>query len=122
MDEDKTLEFEKDTIKQQVEQARIIADALERHEKENKRLWVALLCCIAALMLMAGSAVYAVTHAQRIANEAMLNALNSVAEIGVTQETTTTTETTTVTQDTGEGSGNNVYLQENGTYNESGAE
>lgn len=79
MDEDKTLEFEKDTIKQQVEQARIIADALERHEKENKRLWVALLCCIAALMLMAGSAVYAVSNAQRIANEAMLNALNSVA-------------------------------------------
>lgn len=118
MDEDKTLEFEKDTIKQQVEQARIIADALERHEKENKRLWVALLCCIAALMLMAGSAVYAVSNAQRIANEAMLNALNSVAEIGVTQET----NTTTVEQDTGEGSGNNVYLQENGTYNESGGE
>lgn len=118
MDEDKTLEFEKDTIKQQVEQARLIADALERHEKENKRLWIALLCCIAALMLMAGSAVYAVTNAQRIANEAMLNALNSVAEIGVTQETTTTT----VEQDTGEGSGNNVYLQENGTYNESGGD
>lgn len=118
MDEDKTLEFEKDTIKKQVEQARIIADALERHEKENKRLWVALLCCIAALMLMAGSAVYAVSNAQRIANEAMLNALNSVAEIGATSETSTTT----VTQDTGEGSGNNVYLQENGTYNESGAE
>lgn len=94
MDEDKTLEFEKDTIKQQVEQARIIADALERHEKENKRLWVALLCCIAALMLMAGSAVYTVSNAQRIANEAMLNALNSVAEIGVTQETTTTTTQT----------------------------
>lgn len=34
---------------------------------------------------------WAVTNAQRIANEAMLNALNSVAEIGVTEETTTTT-------------------------------
>lgn len=122
MNEDKTLELDKETIKAQVEQARKIADALEKHERENKRLWIALLCCIAALMLMAGSAVYAVSHAQAIANEAMLNALNTVAEIGVTQETTTTTETTTVNQDTGEGSGNNVYLQENGTYNESGAE
>lgn len=119
---DEELEFDKATVKKQVEQARKIADALEKHERENKRLWIALLCCIAALMLMAGSAVYAVSNAQRIANEAMLNALNSVAEIGVTQGTTTTTETTTVEQDTGEGSGNNVYLQENGTYNESGAE
>lgn len=41
--------------------------------------------------------VWAVTNAQRIANEAMLNALNSVAEIGMTEETTTTT--TTVNQD-----------------------
>lgn len=89
--EDKTLELDKETIKAQVEQARKIADALEKHERENKRLWIALLCCIAALMLMAGSAVYAVSHAQAIANEAMLNALNTVAEIGVTQETTTTT-------------------------------
>lgn len=120
--EDRTLELDKETIKAQVEQARKIADALEKHERENKRLWIALLCCIAALLLMAGSAVYAVSHAQAIANEAMLNALNTVAEVGVTQETTTTTETTTVNQDTGEGSGNNVYLQESGTYNESGAE
>lgn len=119
MNEDKTLELDKETIKAQVEQARKIADALEKHERENKRLWIALLCCIAALMLMAGSAVYAVSHAKAIANEAMLNALNTVAEIGVTQETTTST---TVSQDTGEGSGNNVYLQENGTYNEGGTE
>lgn len=118
MNEDKTLELDKETIKAQVEQARKIADALEKHERENKRLWIALLCAIAALLLMAGSAVYAVSHAQAIANEAMLNALNTVAEIGATAETSTTT----VTQDTGEGSGNNVYLQENGTYNESGAE
>lgn len=47
----------------------------------------------------------------------MLNALNSVAEIGVI------TEETTVTQDTGEGSGNNVYQAgEYATYDEGDSE
>lgn len=54
-----------------------------------------------------------------MANEAVLNALNTVAEMEVTATETTTTE---VTQDTGEGNGNNIYQQENGTYNESGVE
>lgn len=112
--EDETLELDKETIRKQVEQARKIADALEKHERENKRLWVALLCCIAALMLMAGSAVYAVSHVQAIANEAMLNALNSVAEIGVTQETTTTTTTQTAEGDSA--TFNNVQGQQ---YNDS---
>lgn len=60
------------------------------YDRQNKRLWVALLACVACLVIMAGCMVWTVTNAQSLANEAVLNALNSVAEIGVTQETTTT--------------------------------
>lgn len=85
-------------------EARLMSDMVQAYDRQNRRLWVAVLALAGTLVITAGCMVWAVTNAQRIANEAMLNALNSVAEIGVTEETTTT-----VTQDTGEGSGNNVY-------------
>lgn len=44
--------------------------------------------------IMVGCCIWAVVNAQTIANEAMIQALNTVAEIGVTQETTTTTTQT----------------------------
>ena len=49
--------------------------------------------------IMVGCCIWAVVNAQTIANEAMIEALNTVAEIGVTQETTTTTTTQTVDGD-----------------------
>lgn len=49
--------------------------------------------------VMVGCCIWAVVNAQTIANEAMIEALNTVAEIGVTQETTTTTTTQTVDGD-----------------------
>lgn len=108
---------EKEMIKSAVGVSRVMADAMEKYDKQNKRLWTALIACIVALALMTGVVVYAILHGQEILTKSLENALSNIAEIGVTETTTTTT---TVTQDTGEGTGNNVYLQENGTYNESG--
>lgn len=113
----KDLEQEKDAVKQSVIVSRVLADTLERHDRENRRLWCLVIALCIVVACMAGAMVYVSTHAQDIANEAMLNALESVAEIEVSGETTTTT--TTVEQDTGEGSGNNVYLSgEHATYDE----
>lgn len=112
------LEEEKDIVKQVVAACRVAGDTVQKLNDENRRLWKALIACIVCIAVMACCMVWAVANAQKIANEAMANALETVAEIGMTTEETNTT----VSQDTGEGTGNNVYLQENGTYNESGAE
>ena len=122
---------EKEIVEHGVAVSRLMADMLQQHERENKRLWTAVIVLALAFCVMAGCMVWAAQNAQRVAteaatqairesqevmNEAMLTALDTIAEIGVTEETTT------VTQDTGEGTGNNVYQQEGGTYNESGVE
>lgn len=124
---------EKEIVEKGVEISRLMSDMLQQHERENKRLWTAVIVLALAFCVMAGCMVWTVQNAQRVAteaatqaikesqevmNEAMLTALDTIAEIGVTEETTTTT----VAQDTGEGTGNNVYQQEGGTYNESGVE
>ena len=68
--------------------------------------------------IMVGCCIWAVVNAQTIANNAMLDALMAVSEMEVTSTTTTT-----VTQDTGDGTGNNVYLDgDSTTYNESGTD
>lgn len=125
------MNSEKQIVEQSAAVSRMMADVLQQHERENKRLWTAVIVLALAFCVMAGCMVWAAQNAQRVAteaatqaisesqevmNEAMLTALDTIAEIGVTEETTT------VTQDTGEGTGNNVYQQEGGTYNESGVE
>lgn len=101
------------------------------YDRQNRRLWIVVIVLAGCMMVMAGCMVWQTMHLQRIVtesiqksqdafNEAMLEALNTVAEMEVISETTTTT-TTEVIQDTGEGSGNNVYLDGDGTtYNEGG--
>ena len=79
-----------DPVTQAAETGRVMSDMMQKYDAQNRRLWVAVLALAAALLVSAGCMIWAVTNAQKIANEAMLNALNSVAEIGVTQETTTT--------------------------------
>lgn len=107
----------KDPVEEAAKTGRLMADMVQAYDRQNRRLWVAVLALAAALLVSAGCMIWAVTNAQKIANEAMLNALNSVAEIGVTQDTTTTT----VTQDTGEGSGNNVYQSGENAANDEGS-
>lgn len=91
------------------------------YDRQNRRLWIAVIVLAACMMVMAGCMVWAVTNVQKVANEAMWQALNTVAEMEVISETTTTT--TEVYQDTGDGQGNNVYLDGDGTtYNEGGVD
>ena len=93
------------------------AEIANVYDRQNRRLWIAIIVLAASMIVMAGCMVWAVTNAQRLANDAMWNALNTVADMEVTSETTT------VTQDTGEGGGNAVYQAgEFATYDEGGAE
>lgn len=84
----------KDATTEATKSSRLMADMVQAYDRQNRRLWVAVLTLTAFLVITAGCMIWAVTNAQSLANEAMLNALNSVAEIGVTQETTTTTTQT----------------------------
>lgn len=83
----------KDATTEATKSSRLMSDMVQAYDRQNRRLWVAVLTLAACLVVTAGCMIWAVTNAQSLANEAMLNALNSVAEIGVTQETTTTTQT-----------------------------
>ena len=85
---------EKEMIKSAVGVSRVMADAMEKYDKQNKRLWTALIACIVALALMTGVVVYAILHSQEILTKSPENALNNIAEIGVTETTTTTTTQT----------------------------
>lgn len=100
-----------------VESSRLMADMVGKYEKQNKWLWITVFSLVLCLVLSAGCIFWAVFNAQNLANNAMLNALENIAEIGVTEETVTTT----VMQDTSDGNGNNVYQSgENAEYVESG--
>ena len=66
--------------------SRLMGDMLQAYDRQNRRLWVAVLALAGTLVITAGCMVWAVLNAQNLANEAMLNALNSVAEIGVTED------------------------------------
>lgn len=83
----------------------VLLDALEEDKKDRQKTRRACVICAAvcAVSMMA------------------LVGLLELFAAGLQIENTTTTETTTVTQDTGEGTGNNVYQAgESATYNEDG--
>ena len=110
---------EKDAVTGAAKESRLMADMVQAYDLQNKRLWVCLMALCAAFVIFAGCVVWAIQNAQSVANDAVLNALETVAEMEVTTETVTTT----VEQDTGEGYGNNVYQSgESATYNESDGE
>lgn len=114
------FENEKQALQHSVEVSRLMADTLEHHERENRRLWRALIVSLICNIIIAACMVWMAMNYQAVTNNAMAQALEAVAEIGVTTEETTTT-TTTVTQDTGEGNGNNNYFDGGSTtYNEAG--
>lgn len=109
-----------DPVKDAAEAGRLMADMVQAYDRQNRRLWAVVLALVAALLVPAGCMIWAVNNAQKITNEAVLEALCTVSEMEVVSETTTTTE---ITQDTGKGSGNNVYLDgDSTTYNEAAGE
>lgn len=100
-----------------VEETTAIKAATEVAQK-YRILCRAVIALAFGFFIMVGCCIWAVVNAQTIANNAMLDALMAVSEMEVTSTTTTT-----VTQDTGEGTGNNVYLDgDSTTYNESGVD
>lgn len=100
-----------------VDETTAIRAAAEVAQK-YKLLVRAVIALAFGFFIMVGCCIWAVVNAQTIANNAMLDALMAVSEMEVTSTTTTT-----VTQDTGEGTGNNVYLDgDSTTYNESGVD
>lgn len=76
-----------------VDETTAIRAAAEVAQK-YKLLVRAVIALAFGFFIMVGCCIWAVVNAQTIANEAMIEALNTVAEIGVTQETTTTTTQT----------------------------
>ena len=76
-----------------------MADMVQAYDRQNKRLWVCLMALCAAFVIFAGCVAWAIQNAQNVANQAVLNALETVAEMEVTTETTTTTTTQTVEGD-----------------------
>lgn len=102
-----------ESMKSATAEARLAAEIVRNVDRQNKRLWTALIAALIAIVIAAAASLYGIVHIQDVANQAILNALNTIAEMEVTQETTT------VTQDTGEGNGNAVYQSgENATYQE----
>ena len=115
---------ETDSVKQAMLLAKVTNDASEKADRQNKRLWLALAGSIIGNVILAivmvCSVIYMQAHAQEMLNKGLENALQTIAEIQI--EGSTTTNETTITQDTGEGSGNNVYQAgENATYSEGDA-
>lgn len=84
---------EKEAVTGATKEARLMADMVQAYDRQNKRLWVCLMALCAAFAIFAGCVVWAIQNAQSIANEAVLNALETVAEMDVTTETVTTTQT-----------------------------
>lgn len=72
------------------EETKAIRGASEMAQR-YKMLCAAVIALVIGFVVMAGCMVYAVTNAQRIANEAVLEALYAMADLEVTAETTTTT-------------------------------
>lgn len=100
-----------------VEETTAIKAAAEVAQK-YRILCRAVIALAFGFFVMVGCCIWAVVNAQTIANNAMLDALMAVSEMEVTSTTTTS-----ITQDTGEGTGNNVYLDgDSTTYNESGTD
>lgn len=99
------FEQEKDMLNHAVETARLNAEILQRQDKENKRLWIANIVAWVLSVCLIGVIGYqsanmdkavskALAEAQETFNAAMVEALNTVAEMEVVGDTTTTTTNT----------------------------
>ena len=85
---------EKEAVTGAAKESRLMADMVQAYDRQNKRLWVCLMALCAAFVIFAGCVVWPLPNAQSVANEAVLNALETVAEMEVVTETTTTTTQT----------------------------
>lgn len=72
---------------------RVMADMIQKYEKQNTRLWIIAIAQMVIIIVMAFCLYWGVQNAQEVANEAVLNALETVGEIEVIHEETTNTQT-----------------------------
>lgn len=82
-----TCKNKKENLTEETKAIRGASEMAQRY----KLLCGAVVALVIGFVVMAGCMVYAVTNAQRIANEAVLEALYAVSEIETTTETTTQT-------------------------------
>lgn len=94
MMEENKREFSGKELKDTVKEVRVMADFKDYKRLNSRGLLIIAISAIAAVVIMAGVMVYGIFNAQRMMNEAVLNAMNTVAEISITAKTTTTTTTT----------------------------
>lgn len=75
----------KKAVKDSAAAGRIMADAMQKVENTNKRLWIVVLSLIAVILAMAGSMVYVAVNGQRMIDEATWKALNGAGEVTATK-------------------------------------
>lgn len=56
---------EKKGIERAAESSRLMGDMVQMYDRQNKRLWVALLACVACLVIMSGCMIWTVQNAER---------------------------------------------------------
>ena len=99
------------------------SDDLKKSIKISRQLSViAVIASVLAIISIAGC-IYLQKEVQMQAGE--ISAIQEILDSGVVieEQTTTTTTTTSVEQDTGEGSGNNIYQAgENSSYTQNGGD
>lgn len=115
-----------ESMKSATAEARLAAEIVRNVDRQNKRLWTALIAALIAIVIAAAASLYGIVHIQDVANQAILNALNTVAEMEVTQETTTTQtvegDSATINNVEGEQYNDNATNQTTANQNESEGE
>lgn len=95
------IRTEDDALDQSIALNRIVMTMLQHQKETNKRIFIALIISLLMNLAIVGGFLWYESQWEYV------------------DSGSTTTTTTTITQDTGEGTGNNVYQEgENATYNQ----
>ena len=119
------LRLEKDALDQSLALNKIVGSLLEERKKEMRHIWIVLLTiCIIFAIAISLFAYFGYNDKQMLMEQLENTRVDFMEYLDTIEYTTTGTVTeTTVTQDTGEGSGNNVYQAgSDAVYNEAGGE
>lgn len=105
------LRLEKDALDQSLALNKIVVSLLEERKKEMRHIWMVLLTiCIIFAIAISLFAYFGYNDKQMLMEQLENTRVDFMEYLDTIEYTTTETVTeTTVTQDTGEGSGNNVY-------------
>lgn len=119
------LRLEKDALDQSLALNKVVVSLLEERKKEMRHIWMVLLTiCIIFAIAISLFAYFGYNDKQMLMEQLENTRVDFMEYLDTIEYTTTETVTeTTVTQDTGEGSGNNMYQAgSDAVYNEAGGE